>query len=167
MSSVPGAGGGAEQAAPEARALLVGPVDQAQPDRALPVGVRAQRLERGHEPERAVEPAAGRHGVDVRADDHEAVLLAREVGPHVAGGVGGDLDRQLLELRAHELARLDPLVGPAHAAGAVRPAGQLRQLLEVREDAVGVHHDATAATAPSERGTKRPWPGWVRISPRS
>ena len=57
------------------------------------------------------QPPAGT--VDVRADDHEALLLAREVGPHVARRVGLDLDRQLLELGAHELARLDPLVGPA------------------------------------------------------
>ncbi len=48
------------------------------------------------------------------------------------------------------------------------PAGQVGQLAEVGENAVGVHpYEATAAGARSERGTKRPWPGWVRISPRS
>ena len=115
------AGRGAEQAAAEARALLVGPVDEAQPDRAVAVGVRAQDLERGEDPQRAVEPAAGGHGVDVRADDHEALLLAREVGPDVAGGVGGDLDRQLLELRAHQLARLAP-TRRSSTRGGRRPA---------------------------------------------
>ena len=42
-----GARGGAEQAAPEAGALLVGPVDEPQADRRRPaLGLRAQRLER-------------------------------------------------------------------------------------------------------------------------
>ncbi len=94
------------------------------------------------------------------------VLLARQVGPHVAGRVGGDLDRQLLELAAHELARLDPLVGPGHAARAAFAAGQVGQLAQVGENAIGVHQ-ATAAVAPSERGTKRPCPGCVTIWPRS
>ena len=94
----PRAGGRAEQAAPEARALLVGPVDEAQPHGPFLLRVRAQRLERGEDPERAVEPAARRHGVDVRAHDHEPLLLAGEVGPHVPGRVGLDLDGQLLEL---------------------------------------------------------------------
>ena len=76
------------------------------------------------------QPPAG--GVDVRAHDHEALLLARKVRPDVPRRVGRDLDRQLLELGARELARLDPLVGPADAAGAVGPAGQLGQLLDVR-----------------------------------
>src|ERR671918_85537 len=92
---------GAEQAAPEAGALLVRPVDQAQADgRLAPFGLRTQGLERA----------------------------------------------QLAE-------------------GAVRPTGEAGQLAQVGEDAVGVHHEATAAAAPSERGTNRPCPGWVRISP--
>ena len=127
-----GAGRGAEQAAAEARALLVGPVDEAQPDRAVAFGVLAQDLKGGEQPQRAVEPAAGGHGVDVRADDHEAVLLAGEVGPDVAGLVGLDLDRQLLELAADQLTRLDPLVGPADAAGAALAAGQLGELASDR-----------------------------------
>ena len=123
------AGRGAEQAAPEARALLVGPVDEAQPDRPLAVGVRAQHLERGEEPERAVEPAArrARSRRASRRSRSPSCSPGRSAHTLPAASVC-DLDRQLLELRAHELARLDPLVGPAHAAGAARPAGQLRQL---------------------------------------
>jgi hypothetical protein len=91
----------------------------------------------------------------VRADDHEPLLLAREVGPQVAGGIHRDLQRQLVQPRAQELARPRPLVCPAHAPRAVRAAGEARQLAQVIENAVRVH-DATAACAPRERGTKRP-----------
>jgi hypothetical protein len=164
----PGAGRGAEQAAAEAGALLVGPVDQAQAHgRAAGLRLRAQRLHRGELAERAVQPAAGRHRVDVRADDHEPVRLAGQVGPEVAGGVDAHVDRQLGEARAQELAGAHPLVGPAHPAGPVGAAGEVGELAQVREDAVCPHQVATGAGAPSERGTKRPWPGWVRISPRS
>ena len=164
-----GARGRAEQAAPEAGALLVRPVHEPQPHRRAAIGVRAQRADGAEDAERAVEPAAGRHRVDVRADDHEVVAVARQVSPEVAGGVDLDLHRQLLEARAQELARLHPLVRPADAPRAVGPAGQAGQLAQVREHEVGVHrrHEATAAGARSERGMKRPWPGSVRISPRS
>ena len=61
-----GTGRGAEQAAPEARALLVGPIDQPQPYRRLPAGgLGAQRLDGGEYSERAVEPTSGRHRVHV------------------------------------------------------------------------------------------------------
>ena len=104
----------------------------------------------------------------MRANDDEAVSLAGEVGPEVAGLVYRDVDRQLVEPRAQEVTRLRPLVGPGHAAGPVGAPGQVGELAEVGEDPVGVHpYDATAAGARSERGTKRPWPGWVTISPRS
>ena len=164
---------GAEEAASEARALLVGPVDQPQPDRGrVPIGMRAQRLDRGEDPEGAVQPAAGRHRVHVRADDDEAVALPRQLGPEIAGGVDRDLDRQLVQARAQQLARPRPLVCPANpprAVGAARQAGQLAQVIE---DAVGVHHRrvghaGTPAGTPSERATKRPCPPSVRISPRS
>ncbi len=91
-----------------------------------PLGVRAQRLERGEDPERAVEPAAGGHRVDVRADDHEAVLLARAGRPRrcppasTSISTGSSSSRERRNSRA-----LHPLVGPAHAPRAVRPAGQL------------------------------------------
>ena len=102
----------------------------------------------------------------MRADDHEAVLLAVEPGPQVARLVDLDLDRQLVQARAQEVARASPLVGPADAPRAVRPAGEVGQLAQVREQAVGVHRGDRGGCA-SDRGVKRPWPGWVRISPRS
>src|ERR671914_517238 len=128
------------RSAPKARAPLAGPAHERAPARRAPaVRLLAQRLERREHAERAVEPAAGRHRVHVGAHDHEAVRLAGEVGPEVARLVDRDLDRELVEARAQELARLRPLVGPAHAAGPVGAAGQLGELAEVGEDPVGVH----------------------------
>ena len=94
----PAGRGGAEEAAAETRALLVGPVDERDgAGRRALRGDRAQRLERAHHAERAVQPAAVRHGVDVRADDHGLRPVAGEAGPEVAGLVDVDLHRQLGE----------------------------------------------------------------------
>ena len=70
-------GGRAEQAAAEAGAFLVGPVDQRDGDgwRALS-SERAEQFEPGHHPESAVEPAAFRHAVEVRADDEHVRRFA-------------------------------------------------------------------------------------------
>jgi hypothetical protein len=89
----------------------------------------------------------------VGAHDHEAVLLAVEARPEVARLVDFDLDRQLAEALAQELASAHPLVGPADAARPVGAAGEARELAQVREHAVGVHEAATAVAALSERGT--------------
>ena len=145
-----------EQAAAETGALLVGPVHEPQAYRRRPaLGLGAERLDGREHAQRAVEPATRRHGVHVRADDHEAVALARHGRPQIAGGVHVHLHRQLVQSRAEEVARLRPLVGPAHAPRPVGPAGEAGELTQVLEDPVRVH-DATAACAPSERRTKRP-----------
>ena len=146
----PGAARRAEQAAPEAGALLVRPVHEPQPDgrRAL-LRLGPERLDGAVDAERAVEPAAGRHRIRVRADDHEAIALPGHQGPEVPGGVDRDLDRQLVQPRAQEVARLRPLVRPADAPRAVGPARQAGELAEVFENAVGVHV-ATGGGAPSD-----------------
>ena len=57
------------------------------------LGERAQRLERAHHAERAVEPAAVRHGVDVRADhDGLGARCPRSPAQTIAGLVDLDLD---------------------------------------------------------------------------
>ena len=59
----------AEQRAAEARALLVGPVDEPHGHRRLALlGDPAQHLDPGQHVEAAVEPAAVRHRVHVAAD---------------------------------------------------------------------------------------------------
>ena len=78
----------AEEAAAEARALLVGPVDEPHRDRRRPfVGDAPQHLGAGDDVEAAVEPAAVRHRVDVAADEDGALRLAGEREPLVAGRV--------------------------------------------------------------------------------
>src|SRR5947208_2311770 len=59
------------------------------------------------------------------------------------------------------------LVGPAHPPRAVRTAREPRQLAQVLQHAVGVHDATGARLQLSERGTKRPCPGRVRVAPRS
>ena len=161
----PRGGGRAEQAAAEARPLLVGPVDEPDRDRRRrPGGQRPDGAERGRDPERAVEPPARGHRVDVRADDHEPLALPSELGPDVARDVTVDGHGQLAELAQQPLAGLQPVRRPRQSAGAVGPAGQLGQLTQVGEDAVRIDH---AGTATADRRTNSPCPGAVRISPRS
>jgi hypothetical protein len=165
------AGARAHQAAAEARALLVGPVDQLQADVAWLVRERAQHLEAADHVERAVEPAAVRDRVDVAADDHEAIVIARRAGPRVAGLIG--LDRHAVdpvELAAQPLARGDPGVGPGDALSAVVIAGTPPQLLQPGDGARRVRrrHQRTAAAGAgcaNERCRKRPFPGSDSTSP--
>ena len=135
----PGHGRAAEEAAPEAGALLVGEVHQGHPVRRPLLGGRAKHLDGGHHAERAVEPAAGGHGVDVRADGNAPLALARQPGPEVGRLVA--LHRHAVDrgqTGAKELAGLLPLRGPAHSPRPAGAAGQPVQLPEVRDDAPGV-----------------------------
>ena len=66
-----GGRGRAEERAPEPGSLLVGPVDEPHGDRRRSfLGDPTQHLEAGDDIERAVQPAAVRHRVDVAADEH-------------------------------------------------------------------------------------------------
>ena len=118
MSSVPDARGAAEQAAAEPGALLVGPVDQRDRDgrRALG-GERAEQLQPGHHAERAVEPAALRHAVEVAADDEHARRWRRGSTAHrlPASSVStstGSVRQRLAQQRP----RLQPLGRPRQPA---------------------------------------------------
>ena len=143
-----GHGGGAEEAAAEARALLVGPVDERDGARRRALrGDRAQRLERPHHAERAVEPAAVRHGVDVGADHDGVGALTREPRPQVAGLVDLDLDRQLGERLAQQPARVLPLVRPAQPPRPAGTAGQLGERTQVGDRALWLTHDLHGALA--------------------
>ena len=76
--SSPAAARRAEQRAPEARALLVGPVDEPDRHRRLALlGDPAQHLDAGHHVQAAVEPAAVRDRVDVAADQERALGARR------------------------------------------------------------------------------------------
>ena len=85
-----GEGGGAEERAAEARAFLVGPVDQADGEgRAAVVvaGDGGEDFERGDDAERAVEPTAVGDGVEVAAEDEGFGRGSGKGDPVVAGGV--------------------------------------------------------------------------------
>ena len=89
-----GAGGEAraEQRAPEARALLVGPVDERDGHGRLAGGrERAQDLEPAEDAQRAVEPAAVGDRVHVAAEDHRPLARPGEDGPEVARLVDVDV----------------------------------------------------------------------------
>ena len=131
----------AEQAAAEARALLVGPVDELDGDGPVPGGQRAHDLERAQHAERAVEPAAVGHRVEVAADDHEALGVAGQRRPRVARLV--PLDRHAgdrVELGAQPVARGDPRVRPRDPLGAALVGGEAGELPEPPNGACGVDH---------------------------
>ena len=70
--------GGAEQAAAEARAFFVGPIDQADRDRRAAVVLAreaAQDFEAGQHAEAAIEPAAVRDGIEMAADEQRLVAI--------------------------------------------------------------------------------------------
>src|SRR5271165_3647037 len=85
----PGKCGGTEEAAAKARALLVGPVHQANGDRRLAVEVlrqTTQHLETGEDAEAAVEPAAVGNGVKMTAKNESPIGIAAKSRPGVARG---------------------------------------------------------------------------------
>ena len=117
----------AEERAPEARALLVGPVDEPHRHRRRALGGDPpQHLDAGHDVQAAVEPAAVRDRVDVAADQQRALGGAPQREPLVARLVDL-LDRAgLRDLAAEELARLLPGLRPGDPLRAVLVAGERR-----------------------------------------
>ena len=131
----------AEQRAAEARAFLVGPADE--PDRyRRPPLFRdpPQHLGAGDDVQRAVEPAAVRHRVEVPADDQRPLGVAGQRPPLVARLVELHLDP--VELPGHPVLGLHPRVRPGHTLGAVLVAGQLLQLAELGDGAAWVERHA-------------------------
>ena len=123
-----------EQRVAEARPLLVGPVHQRD---GAAVGLqRPQRLGRRQQAEAAVEPAAVRHAVHVRADHHRLGRLARPPRPDVPGDVAGDVDARyrVAEPGDEPLALVAPLRSPGDPA----PARPRVELAQPRDDGSGV-----------------------------
>jgi hypothetical protein len=124
-----------EQAAAEARSLLVGEVhERGAVRRALGRGA-AQDLQRRHHAEGPVQPAPAGHGVDVRADRERPGPLSRQHRPQVRRLV--ELDRHPVDLGqalAQEVAGGLPFRRPAHPARALRAAGAAVELAQVGDD---------------------------------
>ena len=144
---------GAEERAAEARALLVGPVDEPDRDRRRALlGDPAQHLGARDDVEAAVEPAAVRDRVDVAADQDGALRLAAQRPPVVAGCVALALEREAVEEPVEPGAGRVPRVRPRDALGAVLVARELLELAQLRDDATGIEgHGATLDDL-------RPWP---------
>jgi hypothetical protein len=109
------------------------------------LGPGAEHLECGHHTERAVEPAAVRDGVDVRADRNRPVQLARQGCPQVSRLVQVDPDPvELVEAPAQEGPRPLPPGRPADAPRTARAAGQPVELAKILDRTPRVQlHQAT------------------------
>ena len=127
----PGKCGGTEEAAAEARALLVGPIHQANGDRRFAVVVlcqAAQHLETGEDPEAAVQPSAVGDGVQMAAEDEGAIGFAAQRRPGVSRGIQVVLHRQLGQLALKPGARLEPGFAPGDALRPVIVRGERAKL---------------------------------------
>ena len=147
----PGERGTTEQAASEAGAFLVGPVDECErTERAGSVtSPPMQNAERRHHAERTVEPAARRHRVQVGAHRQGRLVLALQPGPHVPGFVALGLDPDLGEQLAEKRAGLVPRLRPGDAASAGWTAGAAVELAQLGDDPGSV--DSGADRSPHRR----------------
>src|SRR5215211_348830 len=134
-------GAGAEEAAPEAGALLVGPVNETQRNGTLLRGEGAHDLEGADHVQGAVEPASVGDGVYVAADEDGPLRVAGRRSPDVAGLIGLYLCYAfyLFQLAPEPLPGFLPLLCPRDAAGAFRTAGKVGEFLELIDGAAGVH----------------------------
>ncbi len=138
------------QRAAEARALLVGPVDEPDGERRLPVCCDApQHLDAGHHVQAAVEPAAVRHGVDVAADEDGLVGGAAQSEPLVARRVDGLLRPGPVHPPAQPFTCPFPGLRPRHPLRTVLVTGQLLELAELLHDTARLEWHAATLTFPA------------------
>ena len=132
-----GRGRRAEERAAEARALLVGPVDEPHGHRRLALrGDAPQHLDAREHVQAAVEPAAVRHRVHVPADQQRPLRGAAEREPLVARPRRSPRRAPVpASFSRSQLARLLPGLRPGDPLGAVVVAGQLAELLELGDGA--------------------------------
>ena len=126
-------GGASEQALAEARAFLVGPVDESDGDRRVAAVLRvdaAEDFDPGENVEAAVEPAAVGHGIQVAADEQSALGVAAQGGPEVARRVGVDFHGERGQGGAQVSAGGGPRRGEGDPLRAVFVAGQGMQFFE-------------------------------------
>jgi hypothetical protein len=134
-------GGGAEQAATEARAFFVGPIDQTDGDRRSAAeffGETAEDFETGEDVERAVKPAAIGGGIEVATDEEAFFGSAWQRGPVVSGGVVVVFDGKLGELFGEPLTGAEPGVRPGDALSTGVVGGERSELFELGDGAFGI-----------------------------
>ncbi len=150
-----GEGRAAEQAAAESRALLVGAVEQGKgPRRPLPApGPGPEDTESGGHPEAAVEPASGRHRVEMGAERQRRLPLALEIGPEISRLVALRRQADLAELLTEPVPGEPPVLPPADPARSRGTPGQGVELAQVGDHGAGVDlgargHDRRLAAEP-------------------
>ncbi len=145
----PGGCARSEEAAPEARTLLVGPVDEAKRDRRRALGGDApENFDTGDHVQRSVQPTPVRNRVDVSADEYRTFGVAGEREPLIARGVDRTPSPRLGDEAAEPLARLLPRLRPGDALRAVLVSRQLPELLQLGD---GASSDRAAHGASSNR----------------
>ena len=155
-----GKGGRTEQAAAETRAFFIGPIDQADGDRAdgRRIGLRSGAGSRGP-PERPRQPSSQPpfgNGIEMAADQQRFLGFAMERDPAVAGGVEMMLDRELCQLGCEPVARFEPGVGPGEALRAVGVGGELAQFFQVGDRAFWIQSEASVRASGNCRGWRSP-----------
>ncbi len=138
-------GARAEQAPSEARALLVGPVDEAQRDgwRAA-LGDPTQHLRSGDDVEGAVEPAAVRNRVDVTPEEHRALRLAGEREPLIPGCVDRLLRARVRDEAPEPLPSTFPRLRPGDSLGSAFVPRECAELFQLDDGPLRIEgHDAT------------------------
>ena len=140
-----------EQTAAEAKALLVGPVDESH-GRLRPAlaGDPAQDLQPRQHVQTAVEPAAVGDGVEMPADQHCPLRVTRQRSPEIACLVRLHPHGQGLELLPEPAACQQPGLGPTDTLSTIGVPGQRVQLLELCNGPRGVEHGATVGDAHCE-----------------
>src|SRR5215207_3080369 len=120
----------AEERAPEAGALLVGPVDEPHGDLRLALVCQPTHdLDPGHDIQRPVQPAAVRDRIDVASDEERSLRAAAKSPPLVAGLVQLVLEPKAVQLGLEPLTRLPPGLRPRDALRPVLVSRQLAELL--------------------------------------
>src|SRR5215207_1989078 len=131
----------AEEAAPKASPLLVGPVYETQSHGTLLRGEGAHDFEGANHVKGTVEPASVRDGVYVSAQDDGTFRVTWCRGPDVAGLVGLYLGYAfyLLQLACEPLAGLLPLLGPRVVVNDTGTTGEFGELPEFIYGAASVY----------------------------
>jgi hypothetical protein len=136
-------GGGAEEAAAEAGALFVGPVDELDGAGWATVVLACEMLEDlkpGENAEAAVKPAAVGNRIQMTAEHERAFGGSGQSNPVVPCGVVVMFDGEPAELLLEPCTRAQPDGRPRDALGSVFVRGQRTKLLQMHDDSASIDH---------------------------
>jgi hypothetical protein len=124
-----------EETPAEARAFLIGPIDQ--PNRegrpaVIILGETAKHLKAGKYPQAAIQPAAVRYRIKMTSQNKRAFRITSQSGPGVPRGVVVVFYRQAVQLALKPFARRKPDRTPRKALGPKIIGRQGAELFEIR-----------------------------------